>query len=445
MASPELEQLYKKYRNVKRKAAQTRIGQAVGGGAETMRTGRSAAETFAARAPQYDTMSAKEKMAAKAAINKEIASQEQWAFEKALQERLDILKENNALTKAALVYIQSMRASDVSAAGHAANLKVRELEFRQAALNKEFRELVAPSKGTAAAWKRTRAGLGASFEDLRADPQFDAYSDEDLLAYSQSVEASTDGLANALAAEAKNLEPGQIRHFFKMAAQEMGISETDLLNSLDDTTAGLLEQEMLASEKRAQAIEVEYADNNVKLATAPSWAYGKRPDPAILEQAQARAQQGPVMEGAPAPEGAPAGPGGDLEQDPSKWSGMYGVQGIKPAGTAYDRTIQTLDMIDQYPEHPPLQEARQQIMQGQEFKDYMARRGYQDEDFAFKEMNREMRLKKRSKLKASKTSKKLGIADGSVPTRGSEQPAPTEERVRRERAKQAASVVSGSE
>lgn len=463
MASQELEQMFDKFRKVKRKTAQTRISQAVGAGAETMRTGRSMAATLADRAPSFDTMSAKEKMLAKQQVVESIAKQEQWAFDKALEERLNILRENNGMTRAALAHIASLRASDVSAAGHAANLKVRELEFRQVRLLERAKLISTPTKSTGDAWGRAMSTLpteanrvDAMYKDfLAADPmatagdkrQYLQDAKDDVakgLADNTMLPVSPQDLAAAFEAEVNNLEPGQSSQFLKMAAQELGMTEDEVMSGLDRNTVAALERQHDEVVRELDANNTEYLGNNVKLAEAPSWAYGKRPDPRVLQQAQQAAQQGLVM-GTPQPVMEPGAPGESLETDPQMWTGMYGVQGIKPAGTAYDRTLQTLDLIDQYPEHPPLQEAKSAILQNQEFKNYMSSRGYQDEQFAFKEMNREMRIAKKQKKQADRVTRKINVEQGVTKARGSGQPDPLKARVRRERAEAAATLVGGGE
>ena len=70
-----------------------------------------------------------------------------------------------------------------------------------------------------------------------------------------------------------------------------------------------------------------------------------------------------------------------------------GLEGVTPMMDSRARTMQLLDAIEEHPEHPPLIEARKQLLSSPEFTEYQRKNNYPDGGVAFKIMRREMRQK----------------------------------------------------
>jgi hypothetical protein len=95
--SPETLAKFRAFRRSRTANALGRAGQIVGGTAETMRTGRSAAETFAARDPDLLRQRGRAEMLQQAdaqmKVAKEQAAQERYYFEQEQQERISLLSD----------------------------------------------------------------------------------------------------------------------------------------------------------------------------------------------------------------------------------------------------------------------------------------------------------------------------------------------------------------
>lgn len=87
--------------------------------------------------------------------------------------------------------------------------------------------------------------------------------------------------------------------------------------------------------------------------------------------------------------GGPAeGEEGYVADPDAEYAEMMGVPGLKRGVTAADRMVQTLDLIEQYPDKPVMQTLRDQIMASPEFAQFKKKMNYGDDMFAFREMNR---------------------------------------------------------
>jgi hypothetical protein len=95
--SPETLAKFRAFRRARTANALGRAGQIVGGTAETMRTGRSAAETFAARDPDLLRQRGRAEMLQQAdaqmKVAKEQSAQERYYFEQEQQERISLLSD----------------------------------------------------------------------------------------------------------------------------------------------------------------------------------------------------------------------------------------------------------------------------------------------------------------------------------------------------------------
>ena len=83
-----------------------------------------------------------------------------------------------------------------------------------------------------------------------------------------------------------------------------------------------------------------------------------------------------------------------------------------PASSAQARTLQLFDEIEQYPDSPPVQYQKQMMMASPQFAAYKEARGYQDDDFAFKEMAREARVQIRQNRRQDRKTKRENIDMG---------------------------------
>lgn len=96
----------------------------------------------------------------------------------------------------------------------------------------------------------------------------------------------------------------------------------------------------------------------------------------------------------------------------------------KPASSAQERTAQMLDYIEEYPEHPPMQQARADIIASPMFENYKKARGYEgmNDDDVFREMHREykqqMRDNRREFRRRRRENIDAGVSPGMLPGMG---------------------------
>jgi hypothetical protein len=80
-----------------------------------------------------------------------------------------------------------------------------------------------------------------------------------------------------------------------------------------------------------------------------------------------------------------------------------------------------MELYEKYPEYPPLQMARQGLMDSPEFEEYRKSRGYNQagaEDFAFKQFKRDLRLKANEGRRHAQAEARHRIATGLDEGRG---------------------------
>lgn len=77
----------------------------------------------------------------------------------------------------------------------------------------------------------------------------------------------------------------------------------------------------------------------------------------------------------------------------------------------------TLDLIEQYPQHPPLMQMKMDMMANPEFQKWQQARGYTGEpdDWMWREFNREYKISKKMNKRRNKARKRVGIRAGTVP------------------------------
>lgn len=116
-----------------------------------------------------------------------------------------------------------------------------------------------------------------------------------------------------------------------------------------------------------------------------------------------------VEPGAPSEPAAPAAPVG--AQPYAQYRTGPGAPQA-PASSAQARTMQLFDEIEQYPDSPPVQYQKQMMMASPQFAAYKEARGYQDDEFAFKEMAREARVQIRQNKRQDRKTKRENIDMG---------------------------------
>ena len=78
-----------------------------------------------------------------------------------------------------------------------------------------------------------------------------------------------------------------------------------------------------------------------------------------------------------APGGAPQAPAVQVEgtEEEAQQPGFMGIPGRDMPASAQERTLQMFDIVEQFPDHPPAQQAKVQIMASAEFKKYAGKFG----------------------------------------------------------------------
>ena len=112
--------------------------------------------------------------------------------------------------------------------------------------------------------------------------------------------------------------------------------------------------------------------------------------------------------------GAPGGPPGPAEVAERQRSQVLGLP-IERADTEQGQLLQMLDIIERHPRHPPAKEAKLAMVGSPEFQAYMQERGYKDQDFAFREYNREIKHAIRKNKDADQAMRSKHIRTGQAP------------------------------
>ena len=90
---------------------------------------------------------------------------------------------------------------------------------------------------------------------------------------------------------------------------------------------------------------------------------------------------------------------------------------IKPASTPQERTLQMLDVVEEFPEHPPARQAKMDLMGSDGFQQYKKSRGYEglNDDDVLKEMHREYKHQMRSNKREFRARRRQNIDSGVAP------------------------------
>ncbi len=464
--SPEMMKKIRSQRKLQRKQVAGDIAAGIGASAETFRTGASAPEVFEKWRPDYSgqIMTKAEKMEQMEDIYKEMEKSERHYFGKALETAKNRarIQEGNARRKLqenkdaarrqdmALYRRQKALNDSYKAQGRQVNLEIKRLESpspgvkaqfkdmdswserRQDVRDQQYKMLTQEDKDKViAAYGSEKAFKKAMLEnpeaqqrvdrDAKAQAREDAVrriealasgdvQDKDLLwaikdtalRSGLSIEEVYEGLDSNTKAKASSAEKNVADSMEKLNAENRKIfggyeKETISLAEAHGTPdvpgayVGIEEREKFAPgllEKTARGIgatrvkPVEEVDPTAVLPTAEDFI---SPDDLYQQQI----------------EKAKEGIGEAVQPTEDNWLGIAGAKA--PVGGAQAHFRGLLDVIENYPEEPPAQYAKSQIMKSQEFQDYSLRHFGEeggDSDIAWKEMVRDWRKQNREENRA---------------------------------------------
>lgn len=443
---------FKQFQKLKRKKALNKVRTSLANVAEAT------ASTLGNRAARYHSMpdesdtykTRDQKIAESAPIIKGMEQREQFYFAEALadaQKRQQLRSvEMRAVLQAATQHETSTRA----AATAGAQMATRRTEKKITETHRDLQNVLNPSKDTLASVKLAVDGGGfaarakeltALEESLTEQKEAGMISPEDAMeSYSKVADANEQADKVAFQESAsllmEDMEPAQAAHAMTALMESTGTSVADLPpglaniynqasqtaidqnNQLEDLTDSL---EIRYEEERRHT----YGDSDPAAQAAAQLAGGATERQAARQGiggggggpqevaggttvSEVQEQQQAADGEAQAPEGPPAGPYGETYlNDPNL---------PKVSGDANQRMEDILDLIEQYPEHPPLQEARNQLMQSADFKKFQDTRGYVDSDVAFREMRRELRAKKQEQKQTSERRVSENVKSGQAPS-----------------------------
>jgi hypothetical protein len=427
---------FRDYQKKKGQSIRNRVGQAVGGGAETIRTGRSAAATFADRAPDYGTMTAREKRAESAPIIARLGQEEQFYAGEALQERLTHFKEQIANARAVLQAAVQTRGQDVTASAARERQEAVAQGVKYGDLAGKINGLTDASPTTTAAVKGAARAAELAVDQHIARVAQGKYSDavaaaggiaqvspteQRRMQKEATLQAEQDSVADIQAIREGATKRAVAQLIADAAEEGITLDEADRRQG-QAVVAG----QLLVSEMEVNPAVLSGVTGYVKANDATNKAIGKtlEESDALVEKMQSiniGGSGGPVAEaiermGAAhqqfqstyAPGGAMAPQQGipDIDQEPVQgpegdaqgiegYQTFMGLQGITPATDSRARSLQLLQAIEDHPEHPPLIEARNKILASPEFAAYKSKNNYRTDDVAFRLMKREMRQRNR--------------------------------------------------
>lgn len=456
-------------RQLRRQKMAGHVAQALGGTAETFRTGASAVDTFAKRAPAAgDFMSAREKMERRNALIAKLGPEERAAYDNIVATKI---ADQRAATAAAG---QASAAETARYATSSTNQRLKaQLEAEQ--YNREEDAAVQGITDTQSMNEDTKAlftSIVGANPPVTAD-EMETYRENNTWARAQpdSVVAEfirprdLSAAAKAIPTNVSQEETGELVALVEAVAAANGTSPDELVAAnpaLAD--AYRVDKDATRVTLEAHEREAEYAQEGAKKAAGSTHSSVKPLDkeggynPIVTPQASpAPVASGPTLDAtargvagaagaagvgqaagafanvaaaaqevapdltaapaqesalqAEAPEQTQAAPAQPLAQpQPAAPAGsphtVFGLAAAPVTGTM-EKIMQQLDYIEKYPEHPPLQMLREKIMDSQEFKDYAAKHNLDgDLNMAFKEMHRDMRKKQHFKSRESAIGRK---------------------------------------
>ena len=479
---------FKDFRRTKTGSILERGGQALGGGAETMRTGESAAATFGRRDPALKRERLRqqfmEKQGAKLGILQDLQAEEQFYFSREQEERMRVFEQisqnqrtlqqveaqdrqrsaSSATAAAQLGYRAISDEFDYKAREHQANTtgltpateaavyrassaagfdkeglkRLKDAEAAQALVNqvarrmdpKDFQEtmldtgmaIMDPVTGAVKANAESgqiQARVRTHYKE-REDPEWHNVKADAQAEARQEVANSQ--LVSGASAEQVILANMDVLSQGDYTASQKYIAMNDLAADFNMPREMLIElagvdpntgESMYETIESQHKLDVETGDDELTQLNEDRKDIAKKTFGGDSEIVRGLEDISMAMEQARgmAQETSRAGPQGG-EQDLSQGEGLYGLEGVSPAQTAAERMRQTFDLIEQYPDHPPLQTVRDQIMSSQEFSQFKDKMGYTDDTFAFREMNRMARQQQKDVRKSDKAQRALNMKQG---------------------------------
>tara|TARA_R100001594_G_scaffold148306_2_gene203148 strand:- start:4157 stop:5638 length:1482 start_codon:yes stop_codon:yes gene_type:complete len=459
-----------KQRQLNREHVRKRIAQATGGTAATLR-GESAPEAFARRAPDYSSqvMTPAQKRDARLKLLAHEEQTEQFYYDKAQRRYLKELAEEMQNRRAILKAEEAkMRESGAAARARATNKRL-ELGNR---INEDVargKELVTPSRRLV----RNLQEVG-SVEDI---PSTEKRERAYMADYNKKTKAQKEEFLSRqnlteeqLKAAIKNRAQEDYKEAYEVERQNVtqaarslilagaqpgdGTAQNDLVNGIPvlakkanmstEEFLELVDTELPRSSsvynklRTKQQVEQDeilrgIEQKQIERARASARTYGSsggvgEAQKNLTAPAQARmAQAQPIPAPTPqAPGGAPQAPGGTevgVEEEVQQ-PGFMGIAGEVMPVSAQERTLKMFDIVENFPEHPPAQQAKMQIMASPEFKKYAAKFGPNaPENMVWKEAVRDTRLKaKVGKMEFKKKRAEKRLAEMSRPLRKEKKP-----------------------
>ena len=467
-----------KQRQLNREHVRKRIAQATGGTAATLR-GESAPEAFARRAPDYSSqvMTPAQKRDARLKLLAHEEQTEQFYYDKAQRRYLKELAEEMQNRRAILKAEEAkMRESGQAARARSTNKRL-ELGNR---INEDVargKALVTPSTRLVRNLQEVGSVGNIPSAEKRAESatnRYDRMSEERRAAYRAQYGIESDEQARASitakAQEDYKEESEAVRANVAQAARSLmlagarsgdGTAQNDLVNGIPilakkanmstEEFLGLVDTELPRSSsvydklRAKQMVDQDeilrgIEQKQIARAEASARTYGSTggvgvaqsnltaPAQARMAQAQSRPAPTPQAPGGvpQAPGGVPQAPGGAEVgvQEEVQQPGFMGVPGENMPVSAQERTLKMFDIVENFPEHPPAQQAKLQIMASPEFKKYAAKFGPNaPENMVWKEAVRDTRLKaKVGKMEFKKKRAEKRLAEMSRPLRKEKKP-----------------------
>tara|TARA_Y100000401_G_scaffold116374_1_gene121959 strand:- start:170 stop:1594 length:1425 start_codon:yes stop_codon:yes gene_type:complete len=456
----------------------------IGGGAEAIRTGQSAVDTFAKRAPDYSDqmMTPKQKLAMKQKLTAMQDRQEQFYYGEDQKRYLRELEQEMNMRKALLEAEVRMRREAGLSQRASAQLEVQALGRDIAMLDRQRLEQLTPTAGLKAQLNlvpdtplarratnvskaksqiagyvegeaslrrevRKKLGLGKEATDeevansiLTLAAQEDAKDAEKRQAI---VGAAVDLLERGTDGETgrNNLVNG-----LEVLARKGQTTVKNLLKNLDRSGKALqryeqaktsFDQEYTEKVKMAEEAAIRRigasrrthggSGDVGKLQQEYMGAFRDRTTPATSRRAEVAAPEAPSS--APIPQAQDVqvseqvqeqAPAQPQEQD------FLGVPGLREKTGAQAKTEQLFDVVEQFPENTPAKQAKSEVMGSQEFTDYKAKHfgDKADDNLVWKEMVRDFRKQRKDERRTFRENKlKKRLAEMSRPLRQERKPA----------------------
>jgi hypothetical protein len=412
--------------------------QIIGGSAEALRTGQSAVDTFAKRAPDYSGTyrTPEQKRAEIAPLQQQLAKSEQFYYKQALEDAQFYAKQRQQAVADMLRASVQTRGQDVTASTARARERGKAQALELARKEKQLNSLTETNKATS-------HKVGEAEEYIRglAVATFGQMTDEDgaprratreeqerAVAIFLDTPAGQEKVAQAAQGLLQDPDPGQAAAGLQSLAVTLGRDIKDLAGA-DDALAQKIDEAHLAvyDQHRTLTQEIEQDTANmlnvrVGAGNAAVDEAAQRVQGVMEENATRRAQvrlpaaaggvsateaaegpeaagvamgqtqldvgeaQGMPGAGEPSPEGAPT-------EDPTQY--YFGDPSLgRVATSAEQRTLDQIELINSRPELPPVQQLKSEILSSADFQEFKAKRNYPDDEVALKALRQTMRQNK---------------------------------------------------